>query len=504
MEMNQYSNRIRPILEVDDFGPVSAAKIELRPLTVLIGPSNTGKSYLAILIYALHRALSGRIRHYSPISTRAGSGNSTNLDKQIEVIIERARSDDSERFIDLEGDALTRLLQAAHLRQGSLVFEILRSFGLENDTELRRKFSRRKKAEIRLIRPGDANGTLPNALISEVSRGCQIEIIGPDRLRLDLGDIESAIDGWTDNWGELPSDREEMAFLKSEVWRALFKVAMDPISTRAYYLPADRTGIMHAHRVVVNALIANAPTAGLQRRTSVPMLSGVLSDFLREVIAMDGIRSRRRPRKGSKPSGQAVMAITEQMEASVLNGSIVSKMSRLINYPNFYYKPRGWKSELPLMNASSMVSEMAPLVLYLRHLVGPGETLIIEEPESHLHPRMQIQLTNLLAQLVQVGVRVIVTTHSDWIISCLNNIILRGRRKVGPTASARSGKVDAGTEAVLTESDVGVWFFDKSSERSGSTVSRLEFLEPGRYSPDYEEDLMDLHNEWASRASNWS
>ena len=47
-------------LEVSDFGPIVNAKIDLRPLTVFIGPSNTGKSYLATLIYALHRYFTGR------------------------------------------------------------------------------------------------------------------------------------------------------------------------------------------------------------------------------------------------------------------------------------------------------------------------------------------------------------------------------------------------------------------------------------------------------------
>ena len=52
-------------LSVTNFGPIAEGKIELRPMTVFVGPSNTGKSYLAILIYALQRyfsdvALSGR------------------------------------------------------------------------------------------------------------------------------------------------------------------------------------------------------------------------------------------------------------------------------------------------------------------------------------------------------------------------------------------------------------------------------------------------------------
>ena len=42
-------------LEVKDFGPILEASLDLRPLTVFIGPSNTGKSWLATLIYALHR-----------------------------------------------------------------------------------------------------------------------------------------------------------------------------------------------------------------------------------------------------------------------------------------------------------------------------------------------------------------------------------------------------------------------------------------------------------------
>ena len=48
-----------PVLSVTDFGPIVEANVDLRPLTVFVGPSNTGKSYLAALIYALHRFFSG-------------------------------------------------------------------------------------------------------------------------------------------------------------------------------------------------------------------------------------------------------------------------------------------------------------------------------------------------------------------------------------------------------------------------------------------------------------
>ena len=84
-------------------------------------------------------------------------------------------------------------------------------------------------------------------------------------------------------------------------------------------------------------------------------------------------------------------------------------------------------ASLPLMNTSSMVSELAPVVLYLRHVVRPGETLIIEEPEAHLHPAMQVEFTRQIAALVHAGVRVIVTTHSEWVLEELANIVQRSK-----------------------------------------------------------------------------
>ena len=46
-------------IAVENFGPIEKVEIDLGPLTVFVGESNTGKTYLAVLIYALLRAFEG-------------------------------------------------------------------------------------------------------------------------------------------------------------------------------------------------------------------------------------------------------------------------------------------------------------------------------------------------------------------------------------------------------------------------------------------------------------
>ena len=57
---------------VTDFGPIAKADVDLRPLTVFIGPSNTGKSYLAILVYVLHRCFRDFLASRDPFTNRLG------------------------------------------------------------------------------------------------------------------------------------------------------------------------------------------------------------------------------------------------------------------------------------------------------------------------------------------------------------------------------------------------------------------------------------------------
>ena len=238
---------------------------------------------------------------------------------------------------------------------------------------------------------------------------------------------------------------------------------------------------MHAHSVVVSALIESATMTGLRPAARTPMLSGVLADFLEQLIELD--RSPYRRRNTSHDFGGAI-------EKAILGGSVRVDKSEAVDYPNFTYKPEGWKEGLSLMNASSMVSELAPVVLYLRYMVGPGNVLIVEEPESHLHPAIQVEFTRQLAALVQAGIRVIVTTHSEWVLEELSNIVRRS------AISASDRKTAVGTKIALHPNQVGTWLFKQKRRPRGSVVQEIKMdSETGLYPTDYDVVSEELYNE---------
>ena len=60
---------------------------------------------------------------------------------------------------------------------------------------------------------------------------------------------------------------------------------------------------------------------------------------------------------------------------------------------------------------------------FLRNAIARGDMLIIDEPEAHLHPEMQVEFTRFLASVVRSGVRIVMTTHSEWVLEELANLV---------------------------------------------------------------------------------
>jgi hypothetical protein len=89
-----------------------------------------------------------------------------------------------------------------------------------------------------------------------------------------------------------------------------------------------------------------------------------------------------------------------------------------------YYIPKGKKIKLTMDESSSSVRSLLDIGFYLKHVAHPGDLLIIDEPELNLHPENQRRVARLIARVINAGIKVFITTHSDYIIKELNTLIM--------------------------------------------------------------------------------
>ena len=87
------------------------------------------------------------------------------------------------------------------------------------------------------------------------------------------------------------------------------------------------------------------------------------------------------------------------------------------------FTPQGSALPLTLAESSSTVRALTELNFYLRHKAKRGQVLMFDEPEINLHPANQRLLARLLAKLVKAGIKVFITTHSDYIIREFNALV---------------------------------------------------------------------------------
>ena len=87
------------------------------------------------------------------------------------------------------------------------------------------------------------------------------------------------------------------------------------------------------------------------------------------------------------------------------------------------FTPDGSDVQLSLAEASSTIRSLSEFYFYLAHSARPGQLLIFDEPELNLHPANQRRLARLLVLLVRSGIRVLINTHSDYIVREINVLL---------------------------------------------------------------------------------
>jgi len=139
---------------------------------------------------------------------------------------------------------------------------------------------------------------------------------------------------------------------------------------------------------------------------------------------------------------------------------------------------------MSLHMTSSTVKSLFGLWFYLEKQAKAGDLLMIDEPELNLHPNNQRIIARLLAKLVNAGLNVVISTHSDYIVREFNSLIMLNDERVQNLRKKYGYQEDE----VLDSTKVGAYLFDNQ------TIEPFEISsDDGIYATTFDEVIRDLN-----------
>ena len=430
-------------ISVTNIGPVRQASIGLKPLVIFVGPNNSGKSYVATAMYASLSQTGVATSNWMTRSLRRASG--PRIGDEAEAEFSGFFTDALDKKDPPPFDAVPQLVR--NILQSTLTDSLL-----EYSTSVAEEISRTAGVSWPMVRRVSKR---------RAAKG-EIEIASDDpqwAVRLEIGaraepkiELAPSVD-LADVWSLIEWQR--VARLTSrhifrEISSELIRICLREIPSHSKYLPAARSGILQSHKALAGSLMRRATLTGIED-LRVPAMSGVVTDFLSEMIELSASESG--------DFAQEALALEDE----ILHGKIELAGDPAVSPEVVYSTPGG---EYSLGRTSSMVSELAPVVLYLRHRLRRNDLLFIEEPEAHLHPGTQIVFARSLVRLVNLGLRIVLTTHSEFFLQQINNAIVAGGMS-GPEVAHAGFSAQYG----LPGNKVAAYFFQPT--QSGTMVSEL-------------------------------
>lgn len=391
-----YTTQNKMKISVENLGTIKKGEISLdKELTIFTGENNSGKSYMSYLVYGfLHRLVHGYFK--IDLSEKLNEGLSLR-DKWIEkedsisIKITDLYEVYSEHLSEKLQDLLDQILGNPNKSLAKVKVDVDK-----NNDNYKKVFDFDKITEQGI------------SLYGFIHYNCKIE---NDTLTL----LKSS---------KIKTENTEE--LKKELYQKIISnsyFSSDYELIYTYFFPAERTGINMFYNDIIRQ-------------------KALESEELRKGynVTMDTITQMKQQGKLIPRSPEAITdyiffandfrnfvshgIITEFADLATELENLLSGNVRMSSFGDLQFQPFGQANILPLHLASSLVKSLSGLVIYLRHLANKSHMVIIDEPEINLHPKSQVLIARFLAKMVNRGIRIVVSTHSDYILRELSTLII--------------------------------------------------------------------------------
>jgi len=426
-----------------NLGPLRDAEIDLsKDLIVLAGPNNSGKTYLAWSVYGLHRC-----------ELRAEDLSEAWAKQLLESPTYSVGIDD---LLAENGPAVLASIAGQCRTKLHLCFATEGDRFAKTDLSLRqdRVDTSSRQGWLHSFDSHQVQGTF-----TDRSGGVHLILADADTYRRVILPTQREDRYVPANWQA--ATRARFTLLSDEQRQQLLRytgLQLVTLIPRALFpnctlFPAERLAVnIFAKELALtrNALIDEMVDADLDNQPGRPieLIRGRTGRYpwpIRDSLKVANDLAMLRKR------GSAFADLADELEQAILGGAVtVSDLGELLFSPQAVPDAR-----LAIHLTASVVKSLTSLVFYFRHLAEKGDFLIIDEPELNLHPDNQRKIARILAKAVRRGFKVMISTHSDYVLRELNHLIMLNKL---PAEEARELGYDP--EFALDPAKVGVYLVD--------------------------------------------
>ena len=275
-------------------------------------------------------------------------------------------------------------------------------------------------------------------------------------------DLETGLHYYFNTAADVFQDAKFSCTIADDQWENWMRSNIQP---NIFLMPAERNGLHLFYRE-----LSNKRTALLHHASKSDINVGeLLRDVIRSPYAKpiaDYIDWLNELSTQPKTSGSFHHeAATLQKQLTEGRYGVDRQTGDVTYYP--YQKKRGVEThQIGLHTASSVVKSLFGLWFYLEYQAKSGDILMIDEPELNIHPANQRLLSHLFARLVNAGIKVVISTHSDYIVRELNNLFLLSEDTNGSLLKSlnqnqKKNEISYEENAILQPDKAGMYFFDQ-------------------------------------------
>jgi predicted ATPase len=376
-------------INFENLGNISKGSVGLNNFTIFTGENNTGKTYATYGIYSLlDKDFSYKLKEINPIVEE--------LYKDGLYIL------NLKEFFDTNYSNIKKEIENSFSKSLSNVFSA-------NETEFKKSKvsfeSNYSIAEKKFFLSSEHKSTLSigkqKNIVFEISKD-------KNSLFLKLTLLEK----------DVPKD-----IISNNLKDALSRLVFNKLFSNSFLLPAERTGLNLFYKELNSERTAMFHHMSKTQIDKTELIKDLIisrypqpiADYIDFLNKIDILK-----KQNSKFKDLSII-----IQKDILKGKYKVEKDGIYFLP---YKKNSnkenYNEKISLHLTSSTVKTFFSLVFYLEHLAKKGETLIIDEPELNLHPDNQRKIARILTMLVNRGVKVIVSTHSDYFVREVNNLIM--------------------------------------------------------------------------------